>query len=153
MPDNTPKQHALAREWAAARIVLIGGFIVAIGVAGYFVYRQHQETLAEHGQSAQTAALPKKIDAKKLLQVEAAVCTEELIHAKNIGIVPEYGVLATPRLVRTDVSRRFICEASTHLAKYFIAADLRCNNLLDAACMSVYRVVLKDGTIVYARPE
>jgi len=43
LPEDGKAVGALKREWAAARIVVIGGFVVAIAVAGYFVYRARQE--------------------------------------------------------------------------------------------------------------
>jgi hypothetical protein len=152
LPEDNPKQHALKREWAAARIVVIGGFIVAIAVAGYFAYRQEQAMRAQSQATAQ-AGLPHKIDAKLLARAELAVCSAELIQAQSIGIVPTYGQLVTPRLVRENTPRRFICEAGTHLTRYFIAADIVCNNLADARCVSVFRIALKNGTLVYQRPE
>ena len=47
LPEDDKKMGALKREWAAARIVVIGGFIVAIAVAGYFVYRARQQQIAQ----------------------------------------------------------------------------------------------------------
>jgi|SRR5579862_8628579 len=143
------KLRALKREWAAARAVVIGGLILAVAVAGYFAYRQHEEMRAELPQ----AVVPNKIDPKLLARAELAVCSAELKQAKTINIVPAYGQLASPNLIRSAVPKRFICEAATHLTKYFIAADLLCNNLTDGRCVSVYRVALTDGTLVYSRPQ
>jgi predicted negative regulator of RcsB-dependent stress response len=153
LPEENPKQHALRREWAAARVVIIGGFIVAIAVAGYFAYRQEQATRALTQANAPQAGLAHKVDPKLLARAELAICSAELVQAQGIGIVPTYGQLATPTLVRGDVPRRFICEAGTHLTRYFIAADIRCNNLADARCVSVFRIALKNGALVYQRPD
>jgi len=150
LPENNSKQSGLRREWAAARVVVIGGFVIAIAVAGYFAYRQEQ---AQSPAGVPNAMTPHKVDAKLLAQAELAVCSAELIQAKGIGIVPAYGQLATPRLVRGNAPERFICEAATSLTHYFIAADVLCNKLADARCVSVYRIALKDGTLVYQRPE
>jgi hypothetical protein len=153
-PPNDNKQRALAREWAAARIVIIGGFIIAIAVAGYFWYRERQATLAEQQASMPHAvAAPHKIDAKTLARIELAVCTVELNDAKSLGIIPQYGALASPRMARGNAPRRFICEAQTHLTRYFIAADILCNHLADARCVSVYRIATKAGSLVYSRPQ
>lgn len=149
-PENSNTRRALAREWAAARIVVIGGLIVAAAIAGYFAYGEYQ---AEKQAAAPTVVTPKPIDAKAMARVELEICSAELIRSKDIGIVPRYADLATPRLARTDVARRFVCVAKTNVAKYFIGADLRCNKLADARCVSVFRIVLGDGRLLYVRPN
>jgi hypothetical protein len=153
LPEDDKKMGALKREWAMARIVVIGGFIVAIAVAGYFVYRAKQQELAQQPVVHATVVNP-KVDAKVLVRVELAVCTAELMHAKDVGAVPAYGELATAQLVRAgDAPRRFICEAKTHLTNYFIAADVLCDKLSDPRCVSVYRVANREKQLIYARPE
>lgn len=151
-PEDDTKQRALKREWAAARIVVIGGFIVAVAVAGYFVWKARQEQLAQTPVVHATVVHP-KIDAKALQQLELALCTVELMHAKDIGMVPQYGELASAQLYHGSVPNRFICVAKTHLTNYFISADLLCNKITDPRCVSVYRVALKDGTLIYSRPQ
>ena len=150
-PNENPKQQALVREWTVARNFVIGGLVLAIAGVGYFAWRAHEA--AEEQRLTTTAPIPKKIDAKALQRLEAAVCTAELIQAKNLGVVPSYGVLASPRLVRGDVPMRFICEAKTSVTSYLIAADLRCKSSLAGNCVSVYRVATKEGELVYARPD
>jgi hypothetical protein len=153
LPQDDNKMGALKREWAAARIVVIGGFIVAIAVAGYFLYRARQEQLAQQPVVHTTVVSP-KVDRKTLVRVELAVCTAELLRAKDLGVVPNYGELATGGLVRApDAPRRFICEAKTHLTNYFISADILCDRLADPRCVSIYRVATKDKQLIYARPE
>ncbi len=151
LPEDN-KLRALKREWAAARIVVIGGFVVAIGVAGYFAYRERQASLSQERAGA-AQAVSGTTNAMTLERIEAAVCKAELARAKDIGIVPQYSELATPRFVWGNVPRRYVCEAATHLTQYFIAADLRCDNLADKRCVSIYRVALKDGRLVYSRSK
>ena len=145
------KQHALRREWAAARIVVIGGLVIAVAVAGYFAYQQEQTMRAEQQAALPHTLAPKRIDPKVLARVELAVCSAELKQAINIGIVPTYGQLASRNLQPGNAERRFICQASTHIAHYFIEADVQCNNLADARCVSIYRIALKDGRLLYDR--
>jgi hypothetical protein len=149
VPQDDPKLHALKREWAAARLVVIGGLILAVCVAGYYVYRQRPRPNVPR---QEVVATP-RYDPKLVARVEAAVCTAELLRAKDLGMVPQYGALATTRLLRANVPRRYICEAATHLTRYFISADLLCANIAEPRCVSVYRVALKDGTLIYARPD
>lgn len=150
LPDDNSNKSALSREWAAARIVVIGGLVVAIAVAGYFAYRARTPAVLPLQTVVPAAAKP---DAKLLARVELAVCTTVVKRAMDIGIIPTYGRLDTPQLVKTDVAHRFVCVGATHAAKYYVAADLRCNNLVDPQCVSVYRVALRDGTLLYSRPQ
>ena len=152
-PEDDTKQRALKREWAAARIVVIGGFIIAIAVVGYFLWKARQDRLAQTPVVHATVVSPPKIDAKTLRQLELALCTVELMHAQDLGMVPRYGELTTGLAFHGTVPGRFICEAKTSLTHYFISADLLCNKLTDARCVSVYRVALKDGTLIYSRPQ
>jgi hypothetical protein len=149
MSLSEDKHNALKREWAAARIVVIGGFIIALAVVGYFAYRARQEQIA----ATPVVHVVKRPDAKTLAKIELAVCSVELMRAKDLGMVPQYGDLASPRLIAGSVPRRFICIAKTHLTQYYIAADLVCDKLTDPRCVSVYRVALRDGTLIYSRPE
>lgn len=145
--DNDGKQRALAREWLAARIVVIGGLVLAVAVAGYFAYQQHEAAV-----QVQQAAIPKKIDFKALRRIETAVCTAEVVRAIDIGVVPAYAQLATWQLAKTPQGH-YLCEAKTRVTTYLIAADLLCNDLKKADCVSIYRILLKDGRFVYARPQ
>ena len=149
MSEDNTKVHALSREWTIARNFVIGAIVIAIGVGGYFAYRAHEASVA----GKQSVPIPKKIDAKALERVETAVCSAELARAKTLGIVPTYGVLASPHLVRGDVPMRFICEAKTSVTAYLIAADLRCTHSLAGSCVSIYRIATKDGELLYARPD
>jgi predicted negative regulator of RcsB-dependent stress response len=153
LPEDDKKMGALKREWAAARVVIIGGFIVAIAVAGYFYYRARQEQLAQQPIVHTTVVRP-KVDAKTLARAELAVCTAELMRAKDVGAIPTYGQLATGQLVRApDAPQRFICEARTHLTSYYISADVMCDKLADPRCVSVYRVATKERQLIYDRPQ
>ncbi len=153
LPEDDKKMGALKREWAAARIVVIGGFIVAIAVAGYFIYRARQQQIAQQPVVHATVVSP-KVDPKVVARIELAVCTAELMRAKDVGAIPFYGELATGQLVRAgNAPRRFICEAKTHLTNYFIAADVLCDKLSDPRCVSVYRVATREKQLIYSRPE
>ncbi|HTW34941.1 MAG TPA: hypothetical protein VMD53_10020 [Rhizomicrobium sp.] len=154
LPEDDKKMGALKREWAAARIVVIGGLIVAVAVAGYFVYRARQQQLAAEQPVVHATVVRPKLDTKVLARVELAVCTAELLRAKDVGAIPSYGELASAQLLRAgDAPRRFICEAKTHLTNYFISADVLCDKLADPRCVSIYRVANKEKQLIYSRPE
>ncbi len=162
-PEDNTTQRALSREWAAARIVVIGGFIVAVAVTGYFAWQARQESIVRQhvlmaeqqaaARAAAAAAVPGKIDAKKLARAELAFCKAELKRAQDITIVPSYARLAAPNLVPTNIARRFICAAKTDVTVYLIAADLRCSNIQNPQCISIDRIVTKEKLLVYTRPD
>ena len=143
---GTPAPNrALAREWLAIRIIVFGGFAVALVAAIWFgiivprviAPRQLRETLTTR--------------IRTLLTEEAQVCTTALTTAKNFGIVPQYGQLASARLAQTNMQGRYACVAATHAAKYVLVVDLLCRNLKDTRCVSLYNVSQTDGTVLYQR--
>ncbi|HEX4160470.1 MAG TPA: hypothetical protein VHY79_18535 [Rhizomicrobium sp.] len=144
-PDTSATQQALAREWLAVRIIVIGGFLVALAAGlwfgmiypNYILPREQREFVVNR--------------VKHLLDEEAQVCTLTLNAAKNFGIVPQYGQLATSRLALTNVKGRFVCMAQTKVAKYLMAVDLQCRNLDSPRCISLYNVSQADGTVLYQR--
>ncbi|HEX3430075.1 MAG TPA: hypothetical protein VHT03_04245 [Rhizomicrobium sp.] len=139
------RDRALAREWLAMRIVVIGGFAVALVAAIYF------------GIVVPKIIAPRELRAtlthqiRTLLTQEQQVCTTALASAKNFGIVPQYGQLATARLAQTNVQGRYACLAATHAAKYVMIVDLLCRNLKDQRCVSLYNISQTDGTMLYQR--
>jgi hypothetical protein len=139
------KDRALAREWLVARIIVIGGFAVAIVAAIWFGIIVPKYIAPR----AMRAALVTRI--QTLLTQEAQVCTMALANAKNFGIVPQYGQLASARLEQTNVQGRYACLAQTHASKYVLAVDLLCRNFRDPSCTSLYNVSQTDGTILYQR--
>lgn len=143
--DTTETERALRREWLAARIIVIGGFIVAIAAGVWFgiiVPRviQPREMRAELTNRVQ-----------RLLSAEAQVCTMALGTAKNFGIVPQYGQLGSSKLALTNVQGRYLCLAVTKATKYLLAVDLFCRDLKNPRCVSLYNVTQADGSVLYQR--
>jgi hypothetical protein len=142
---TAPTNRALAREWLAMRIVVIGGFVVAILAAVWFGIVVPRVIAPRE----MRAALTKQIHT--LLTQESQVCTTALASAKNFGIVPQYGQLATARLAQTNTQGRYACLATTHASKYVLIVDLLCRNLTDARCVSLYNISQTNGTVLYQR--
>lgn len=143
---GTPAPNrSLAREWLAIRIIVFGGFLVAVAAAIWFgiivpkviVPREMRETLTTQ--------------IRTLLTEEAQVCMTALTNAKNFGIVPQYGQLASAKLAQTNVQGRYACLAATHAAKYILIVDLVCRSLKDSRCVSLYNISQSDGTVLYQR--
>ncbi|HEY7976854.1 MAG TPA: hypothetical protein VID67_01565 [Rhizomicrobium sp.] len=159
MTEYDDMKRATAREWAAARIVLIGGFAIAIVVAGYFAWQRHVETVAaQQEQAQQMAALARAQQPrpafKETTQDEKAkgamlFCAMELVNAKNMGIVPQFGQLASPLPRRTATQGRYACIAATEVSKYVIEADLVCRQINDPKCVHLHSIKSDDGTVLY----
>ena len=143
--DTSVTQRALAREWLWVRIIVVGGFAVALITGLWFgvIYPDYVLPREQH------ANFVSRIE--HLLGEEAQVCTTSLGNAKNFGIVPQYGELATTKLALTKVQGRYICIAHTNVTKYFMVVDLECRNLKNPRCVSLYSVVQGNGTVLYQR--
>jgi hypothetical protein len=143
--DTVATERSLAREWLAVRIIVIGGFAIAIAAGIYFgvIVPKFIQPRAER------AELVTRVET--VLKAEAQICSMALSTAKNFGIVPQYGQLATARLAATDVQGRYVCVAATQAAKYVLAVDLLCRNLKSPRCTSLYNVSQSDGTVLYQR--
>jgi len=159
MTEYDEMKRATAREWAAARIVVIGGFAVAIVVAGFFAWQRHAQTVAaQQEQAQQTAALARAQQPrpafKETTQDEKAkgammFCAMELVNAKSMGIVPPFGQLASPLPRKTDTQGRYACIAATQVSKYVIEADLVCRQITDPKCVHLHSIKTDDGTVLY----
>lgn len=143
--DVIGTQRFLAREWIAVRVVVIGGFLLALAAGLYFgvVYPDFVQPREIR------TILHNRVQA--ILGAEAQICAMGLNTAKNFGIVPQYGQLTTTRLARTDVQGRYVCIAGTSAAKYLLAVDLVCHDLKNPRCISLYNVSQPDGTVLFQR--
>jgi hypothetical protein len=140
-----PGNRALAREWLAVRIIVIGGFAIAL-IAAIVIGIIIPQYIAPR---VQRALLAKQV--VSILSAEAQICTAALGSAKNFGIVPQYGQLASARLEQTTVQGRYACLAATHSTKYVLIVDLVCRNFKDPRCASLYNVSQTDGAVLYQR--
>lgn len=132
-------------EWRAALITVVGGFTLLITL---FVYVTWSVT---HMRTAYIKAAQKQATVN--VQAQIALCTAALSHAKEFGIVPNYGKLAGPGLQLTNVKGRYACTAAAAVTKYLMLSDLLCRDLRDQRCVVLYSVVQQDGTILYRRQQ
>jgi len=143
--DTPAPNRALAREWLALRIIVFGGFLVAIAAAVWF------------GIIVPKVIAPRELrerittQVRTLLTDEVEICTTALGNAKNFGIVPQYGQLGSHKLAATSVQGRYACLAATHASRYILIVDLLCRNLKESRCVSLYNVSQTDGTVLYQR--
>jgi len=150
---NDENMRGTQREWLAARIVILGGFAIAIAVAAYFTLRPAPQPVAETQPAApaQQQMTPAQQAADTNAKAGMMVCAMELVNAENFGIIPSYGKLSSPFPKATDVRGRYVCSAATQTTKYIIAADLICRDLKDSRCVFVYSIATGDGTVLYQR--
>jgi hypothetical protein len=162
MGDDNNDLALTAREWFAARIVIIGGFIIAIVVAGYFTWRQHEQAqkaaAAEQAQEQADAKAaagpgPAQLSVEAQRRVGLIVCLRELANAEDSGLVPNYSKLTSPIPHATKVQGRYLCHAGTDVANYNIVADLNCRDMRKADCAKLYSVTRDDGTVLYQAKE
>jgi hypothetical protein len=149
MTDQNEGLRATAREWRIAIIVVLGGFVIAIAVAVYFAVHS-APAVAPAAQAAKPLTPQQRHDLA--VKIGKVLCDAELLNAKSIGIVPPY-TKSAGLPIHSDVPGRFICVVSTGVAKYAIAADLKCDELLDPRCVVVSSVTSDDGTVLFKRPD
>ncbi len=153
MAEQEKELRAISREWMAARIVVITGFIVALGVGGYFAYAARQIVMANrHRVLASVQAEQAQENAQEASDVAGEqLCKTALANAKNFGIIPAYGQLIAYTPKKSDVTGRYVCAAATTATKYVIAADLVCRKMDNAQCVDLFRITQDDGTVLYQR--
>jgi hypothetical protein len=144
-------QRGTAREWLAARVVVVGGFLIAIAVAAYFTLRPAPQPVTEAQPAAQQQPMTAQQAASQNAKDAMLVCAQELVNAKNSGIVPASGQLANAFPKATSVRARYVCTAATSAAKYLISADLVCRDLLNSRCVRLYSITDAHGMVLYQR--
>jgi type II secretory pathway pseudopilin PulG len=156
MTDYEDMVRGTARDWFWARVVLIGGFVIAIAVAGYFAWQRHadivaaqQQQAAALAQAAQQQQRPRESRADENAKAGMMFCAMELLNAKNMGIIPPFGQLASLSPKKTDKQGRYACTAATQVSKYEIQADLICRTLTDPKCVHLHSIKSDDGTVLY----
>jgi hypothetical protein len=137
-------QRALSREWLVARIVVIGGCVIAVLAVVWFGWVQ-----PEMERRATVARIQEHN--KEVAAAAAQLCKSGLGAAQNYGIVPTYAQLSGSKVYITNVRGRYICVAATHAAKYLIAVDLLCHDVKAKRCVSLFSVVQGDGAALYRR--
>lgn len=134
----------MAREWLIAKIVVIGGVVVAITAIVWFGWVQPSMLRQQALTAAQQAA-------RQTVEAATQMCRSGLSAAQTFGIVPPYGQLSGHTIYRTNVQGRYVCVAATHAARYLVAIDLLCRNVKDRRCVSLYSVTQANGMVLYQR--
>jgi hypothetical protein len=149
MSDTSVSQHddgrrALSREWLVARIVVIGGCVVAVAAVLWFGWIQP-------GMLKREAIAAAQEQARQNVEAATQLCKTGLASAQTFGIVPPYGQLFGHNIYRTNIQGRYVCVAATHAARYYVAVELLCRNTKDRHCVSLFSVTQSNGTVLYKR--
>lgn len=143
---------ALKREWLVARIVVIGGFVLALAAAIYVAQALRHEVLrARQIAAAQNAAAAQAQQAND--RAVAAFCPLALDNAKRVGAVPATTALTNPSPHETAQTGRYLCSAANGATKLTLLADFTCTDLKNPRCVSLYAVAQDGGTIRYKRKD
>lgn len=161
MSNHESDFAALKREWLVARIFVLGGFALAIGIGVYagMVWRSNvlharQQAAAAIAQQ-QAAEMAAEMAAEKAAEANtnagAQLCKAMLASAQSFGIVPSFARLSSPDPEKTQVTGRYLCAAETDSSKFTLAADLVCRDLKNPQCVSLYTVAQNGGAVLYQR--
>ncbi len=155
MNEQEAEMAALGREWLAARVVLIVGFAIAIGIGGYKAYAWRSAIV--HARAEASGQISEDIGASESADgggdAGAQVCHQALAVAQAFGVLPEDAALTDNGLKPTGVTGRYACAAATKSAKFTIAVDLVCRNLQDQRCVSLYNVTQNGGAVLFQRQD
>ena len=138
-------QRDLSREWLVARVVVIGGFVVAVAAMIYFGWVQPAMQKRE-------AVARAELMARESAAAAALFCKTGLGAAQNYGIVPSYAQIISRNIYLTRTQGRYVCVAATHAARYLVAVDLFCHDIKNKRCLSLYSVVDQGNkAVLYQR--
>lgn len=155
MSEQQSDLAALKREWLVARIVLIGGFAIAIAAGAYVGILWRNSILQARQQAATAIAQERAEEAaqKANAQARAQLCQAMLAGAQSAGIVPGFAKLARTDPVSTKTTGRYLCAAQTDSSKFTLAADLVCRDLKNPQCVSLYSVTQNGGAVLFQRHD
>jgi hypothetical protein len=144
---------ALKREWLGARVAVVVGLVVALGVFGWFSYLPQSGSandlggvMADTGDGDQPVNIQTTKEGFQLCRLTIAM-------AENFGVVPTTMKFAGgPN--KTDTQGRYACLATdTGGQQYTFASDLVCRDLNNPNCVSLVDVKNAGGTSLYHRAD
>lgn len=155
MSEYEPDIAALKREWMAARIVLIGGFALAIAAGAYAGIAWRGKVLQARQQAAAAIAQEQAATAAQQGNAGAGaqLCHMALANAQGFGIVPGFARLAQADPAETKKTGRYLCAAATDSSQFTLAVDLVCRDLKNSQCVSLYSVTQNGGAVLYQRHD
>ena len=152
--DMVELRRRTQREWAAARIVLIGGVVIAIAAVAYLWLKPAPAPVMASLPPAQTEPrTPTR--AQRAANTDASLnmlfCAQELLESQNVNIVPLSAQMAERGPHKTRVKGRLACIARTASTFYVISADLHCAQVTANKCVQLYDIQTGDGLLLYRR--
>ncbi len=152
MTDHTAQLAALKREWRVTRIVVLGGFVLALAGAAYLAFALRSEVQRNRQIVAAQQAAAERAQAANARAV-TAFCPMALRNAKDAGAVPASTTLASPDPRNTEKTGRYLCAAADGATKFALLADFTCTDLKNPHCVSLYVVAQDGGAVRYRRKE
>lgn len=146
---------ALKREWLAARVVLIVGFIFAVGFGIYTAYLWRMGIVNARQQAAAEVETQQAVGNAQTANAQAGamLCRQALTNAQNFGIVPGFTKLTNNQPQATGVTGRYTCAAATDSSQFVLTADLFCKDLNNPRCVPLYSVTQNGGAVLYQRHD
>lgn len=162
VPADEKGMIALNREWLAARVVLLAGFVLAIGFFAWWSYGHRagadlagdQSAVATDADtSASQDQMDQAISSGQTTKEGFAMCRLVIGTAQAFGIVPG-SMKYVNGPAKTDIRGRYVCAANDQAgAQYAMTADLVCSNLQNAQCVNLVTVQKADGTVLFKRQD
>ena len=155
VPADTAGMVALNREWLAARIVFVAGFVIALAFVGWWSYA-HRVVLDRFGNAVSAGpqdSMSEAVASGKTTKEGFAFCRLTIATGENFGVVP-----GTMRFAggpgKTDVQGRYICTGDDDAnVRYAFTVDHLCQDLNNPNCVSLVSVVKADGTTLFKRAD
>lgn len=156
VPADETGMAALNREWLAARLVFVAGFLLAIAFVVWWTY-SYRPVIGGTGYGADVEASQDQMD-QALSSGETSkegfmLCRLAIGNAGNFGVVPTSTKYASGP-AKTDVRGRYVCTAADNTGvAYALTVDLMCSNLTNPNCASLFTVAKTDGAVLFHRQD
>jgi hypothetical protein len=157
MSDQTttsPMMAAAAREWLAARIVFVAGFVIALAFVGWWAW-DHRVIADDLSAIAagDDSQLQGEVGSGQTTNAGIMLCGLSIATAQNFGIFP-----ANMRFAggpeKTSTAGRYVCAADDPKdVRFLVSVDLVCRDLRKPECANIYSVTKTDGTSIYQRHQ
>jgi hypothetical protein len=157
VPADAQGMVALTREWLAARIVFVVGFVAAIAFFGYYTYSHWPsvdstgDTYADNSGVVSNGTVPDATSANPATKEGFMLCRMMIGLGESFGVLPNTMKYAGGP-AKTDVQGRYICTAmDTSNVRYSLNGELVCKDLNNPNCVSMVTVTKADGTVMFQR--
>ncbi len=158
-PQTTPSpmMAEIAREWLAARVVFVAGFLVAILFVAYWTYGHHNAADDLVGLGAPVAdenGMQGQVGSGRTNQAGIMLCGLAIATGQNFGVMPaNMRYAGGPE--KTAIAGRYICATDDpHGVRFLVAVDLICKDLRNPGCVNLFSITKQaDSSSVFQRHQ